>query len=211
MKRKNLFAGLGLLALALAPAPTALAQSGGPAWLHIRVEESRKASKVHVNLPMTVVEAVLKASPAFLEEHGKIKIGQHHGMTLADLRRAWKELAAAGDAELVTVESEDENVRIARKGDLVQVLVDKRGEPKKANAEAEASPTKAATRRSEVRVEVPVSLVDALLSGEGDTVNIQAAVAELKNRRGDIVRVQEDGESVRIWIDEQNTQTASAR
>jgi hypothetical protein len=208
--KRNLFAGLGLLALALAPAPAALAQSGGPAWLHVRVEESRKASKVHVNLPMTVVEAVLKASPAFLEEHGKIKIGHHHGMSLADLRRAWKELAAVGDAELVTVESEDENVRIARKGDLVQVLVDKKAEPKKASAEAEASGARA-PRRSEVRVEVPVSLVDALLSGEGDTVNIEAAVAELKKRRGDIVRVQEDGESVRIWIDEQNTQTASTR
>jgi hypothetical protein len=210
--KRNLFAGLGLLALALAPAPAALAQSGGPAWLHVRVEESRKASKVHVNLPMSVVEAVLKASPAFLEEHGKIKIGHHHhGMRLADLRRAWKELAAVGDAELVTVESEDENVRIARKGDLVQVLVDKKSEAKKASAEAEPPSAKASPRRSEVRVEVPVSLVDALLSGEGETVNIEAAVAELKKRRGDIVRVQEDGESVRIWIDEQNTQTASTR
>jgi len=56
-----------------------------------------------------------------------------------------------------------------------------------------------------------VSLVDALLSGEGDTVNIEAAVTELKKRRGDIVRVHDEGSNVRIWIDEQNAQTASAR
>jgi hypothetical protein len=62
-----------------------------------------------------------------------------------------------------------------------------------------------------VRVEVPVSLVDALLSGEGDDVNIQAAVAELQKRRGDIVRVHDDDANVHIWIDEQNTQTAAAR
>ena len=37
----------------------------------------------------------------------------------------------------------------------------------------------------EVRVEVPVSLVDAFLSGEGEEGNIQAAVAELQKRRGD--------------------------
>ena len=58
---------------------------------------------------------------------------------------------------------------------------------------------------------MPVSLVDALLSGEGDEVNIQAAVAELQKRRGDIVRVHDSDSNVRIWIDEQNTQSAAAR
>ena len=200
--------GMGVLALALVPATGALAQTAAPAWLHVRVEEAAKASKVHVNLPMTVVEAVLKASPQILEEHGKIRLGDHHGLTLADMRRAWKELAAAGDAELVTVESEDENVRVARKGDVVQVFVDH----KHAARKAEAGPAKAAKSEGpgEVRIEVPVSLVDAMLSGEGDTVNLEAAVNELKKRRGDIVRVKDEDSNVRIWIDEQNTQTASA-
>lgn len=210
--RKSVAYGLGVLALAVVPASGALAQTGAPAWLHVRVEEAAKGSKVHVNVPMTVVEAVLKASPEILEEHGKVKIGDHHGMTLADMRRAWKELAAAGDAELVTVESEDENVRVARKGDLVVVYVDHKPGARKAEAEPEKA-GKAGTSDGpgEVRVEVPVSLVDALLSGEGETVNIQAAVSELKKRRGDIVRVHDEGSNVRIWIDEQNAQTASAR
>ena len=56
-----------------------------------------------------------------------------------------------------------------------------------------------------------MSLVDALLSGEGDEMNIQAAVAEIQKRRGDIVRVHDADSDVRIWIDEQNTQAASAR
>jgi hypothetical protein len=208
--RKTAF-GMGVLALALVPATGALAQTAAPAWLHVRVEEAAKASKVHVNLPMTVVEAVLKASPQILEEHGKIKLGDHHGMTLADMRRAWKELAAAGDAELVTVESEDENVRVARKGDVVQVFVDRKPGARRAEAGPE-KPAKAAKSEgpSEVRIEVPVSLVDAMLSGEGDTVNLEAAVNELKKRRGDIVRVKDEDSNVRIWIDEQNTQTASA-
>ena len=57
-----------------------------------------------------------------------------------------------------------------------------------------------------VRVEVPTSLVDALLSGEGDEANVEAAILELRKRRGDIVRVQDDDSHVRVWIDEQNTQ-----
>lgn len=215
--RKSVAYGMGVLALALVPASGAVAQTGAPAWLHVRVEEAAKASKVNVNLPMTVVEAVLKASPEILEEHGKVKIGDHHGMSLADMRRAWKELSAAGDAELVTVESEEDNVRVARKGDLVLVYVDHKPGARKAKAEAEpgaAKGEKAAKAEKtegpgEVRVEVPVSLVDALLSGEGDTVNLQAAVNELKKRRGDIVRVHDEDSHVRIWIDEQNTQSAS--
>ena len=59
----------------------------------------------------------------------------------------------------------------------------------------------------EVRIEVPVSLVDAILSGEGEEINLKAAIAELQNQRGNIVTVREKDTSVRIWIDEQNTAT----
>jgi hypothetical protein len=212
--RKSILTGLGLAAL-LVPA-VAGAQTSN-AWLHIRVEEAQKASKVHVNLPMSVVEVALKATPELIEEHGKVNLGGHHGMKLADFRRMWKQLAAVGDAEFVTVESEDENVRVQKKGDLVLVYVDHKPGAKKAVAagekpKAEAEKADARPRGAEeVRVEVPVSLVDALLSGEGDEVNIQAAVAELQKRRGDIVRVHDADSNVRIWIDEQNTQSASAR
>jgi hypothetical protein len=133
-------------------------------------------------------------------------------MTLADMRRAWKELAAVGDAELVTVESEDENVRVARKGDLVQVFVDHKPRARKAEAGPEKAGKAAAASEGaeEVRVEVPVSLVDALLSGQGDTVNIQAAISQLNKLRGDIVRVRDEETSVRVWIDDRNTQATSA-
>jgi hypothetical protein len=200
--RKSILAGVGLLALSVLPAAQAAAQTG-TAWLHVRVEEAKEASKVAVNLPMAVVEAVLKASPDMIEKHGKIHFGDHHGMKMADLRQAWKALAQVGDAELVTVESEDENVKVMRKGDLVQVFVDK-----KAKADKDGKP---AHGGEEVRVEVPVSLVDAFLSGEGEEGNIQAAVAELQKRRGDIVRVRDDDSNVRIWIDEQNTQSPAGK
>jgi len=201
--RKSIQAGIGLLAL-LAAAPVA-AQTVTP-WLHVRVEEVKQASKVSVNLPLSVVEAVIKASPDMIERHGRIHLGREHGkhgLKLADLRRAWKELAAVGDAELVTVESEDENVKVQRKGDLVQVFVEQ-----KARTDKDGKKLKGA---EQVRVEVPVSLVDALLSGEGDEANIEAAILELRKRRGDIVRVQDDDSHVRVWIDEQNTQTPAGK
>ena len=200
--RKSILAGVGLLALSVLPAASAAAQTG-TAWLHVRVEEAKEASKVAVNLPMTVVEAVLKASPEMIEKHGKIHLGEDHGLKMADLRKAWKALAEVGDAEIVTVESEEENIKVMRKGDLVQVFVDRKPKPGK-----DGKPAKGG---EEVRVEVPVSLVDAFLSGEGEEGNIQAAVAELQKRRGDIVRVKDDDSNVRVWIDEQNTQSPAGK
>lgn len=200
--RKSIQAGLGTLALAaLATAAAPVAAQTATPWLHVRVEEAKDATKVAVNLPLSVVEAVLKASPEMIERHGKIHLGREHGLKLADLRKVWKELAAVGDADLVTVESDDENVKVQRKGDVVLVVVDQKPRTDKEG--------KAKKRGEQVRVEVPVSLVDALLSGEGEEANIEAAVTELRKRRGDIVRVQDDDSHVRVWIDEQNTQPAA--
>jgi hypothetical protein len=131
-----------------------------------------------------VVEAVLDAAPEKVGSHGKIKLNDDHDVKLADLRRAWKELKAVGDGQFVTVEEDDQHVEVARKGDLVVVRVDHKGE------------------NEQVNVEVPVSLVDVVLASPGDTVDVKAALAELAKRRGDVVRVTSKDSNVRIWIDE---------
>jgi hypothetical protein len=154
-------------------------------WLHVRVEEADSQEKVAVNLPLSVVEVVLKAAPDKIVDDGHIKLGHHHhGLSVSDLRQAWAELAAVGDADIVTVEKEDETVHIGRRGDQLQVRVmEKDGE-------------------EEVQVDVPAAVVDALLSGEGDELNIAAAISELSSIRGDIVRVRDKDDTVRIWIDD---------
>jgi hypothetical protein len=171
--------GLGLLA--------ASAQAEGVAWLHVRVDEPRRESKVNVNLPLSVVEAALKAAPEKVVSDGRIHLGRHgHDLSLADLRRLWKELRATGDAELVSVEDDDESVHVARAGSLVQIRVEKPG------------------HGEQVHVDLPVTLVDALLSGEGEELDLDAALVEVRKLRGDIVRVKDDDSQVRVWIDEVN-------
>jgi hypothetical protein len=59
-------------------------------------------------------------------------------------------------------------------------------------------------RQEQVHVDLPVTLVDALLSGEGESVDLKAALAEVRSLRGDIVRVKDDDSHVRVWIDEAN-------
>lgn len=184
--KKSLLAGIGLVALVVLPAVAVHAENGTP-WIHIRVEEAKEQSKISVNLPLSVVAVALEAAPEILESHAKIDLGDEK-LKVKSLRKIWEELSAAGDADLVTVESKKENIKVVRRGDLIQVFVDDKegGE--------------------EVTIEIPVSLVDAALSGEGDAINIKAAVAELLKHRGTIVTVRKPDTNVRIWIDEQNAQ-----
>jgi hypothetical protein len=184
----------GVVGLGVAQARTsgdgaeATGSTGAPAWLHVRVDEDGRSSKVRVNVPLTVVEAVLEAAPAKIVDEGRIKIGHgrhgDHDLSLAEMRRIWQGLKDAGDTEIVSVEEEDGTVKVQRKGDLVQVRVSK------------------PSGKEEVHVDVPVTLVDAVLAGSGDSVDVKAVIRELRGRRGDIVRVTDADSAVRIWIDE---------
>jgi hypothetical protein len=180
MNRTWIVAGALALGFGTAGTTALRAQTGATPWLHVRVEETSRKSKVSVNLPLTVVEAAIKAAPEKIVRDGRFQIScARHNV------RAWVG-DLPGDIDLVTVEEEDETVTVARKGDLVQVRVSRKdGE--------------------EVRVDVPVGLVDAALSGEGDEIEVGALVRELSKRRGDIVQVNEKDSKVRVWIDESNT------
>jgi len=175
-----------------AASPAVEASAGGSAWLHIRVDETHggkagKGSKVRVNVPLSVVEAVLESAPQKFVDKGRIKLDMgknDHDLSLEEMRRVWKELKDAGDTELVSVEEEDEHVTVARKGDLVQVRVTNDKD------------------QEQVHVDVPVNLVDAMLAGDSESVDVQAVIRELRSRRGDIVRVTDKNSAVRIWIDE---------
>lgn len=164
-----------------------VAWAQGTAWIHVRVvEDGGAGQKVSVNLPLSMVDVALDV----LEKHerfdrGEILFDHDDEITVEDLRRAWKELRAAGDGEFVTVEDGGESVRVSRRAGKVLVEVhDDDGE-------------------ESVRVEVPVEIVDALLGGEGDRLDVRAAVSVLtETTRGEIVSVRDGGTEVRVWIDE---------
>ncbi len=179
---------LTLVALAvplLAGSVPAASPSSGTAWLHVRVEEPKQRSRVHVNLPLPAVEAALKAVPDAIASQGRIHLGRHgHHLDIDDFRQLWKELRTAGDAEIVSVEEGDNRGNISKNCDLLLIRVQEGGD------------------RETVHVDVPAALVDALFSGPGSDLNVPAAIAELRTLRGDVVRVDDRSSTVRIWIDE---------
>ena len=179
---------MGLVVSALTAGVTAQNEPEAQAWLHVQVEgEGDPGERVAVNLPLRAVSAVLAMAPeGMVSSDGQLRVPEEHGVTVSEIRRMWRELSAAGDSEFVAMERGDQSVRVERRGEQLQVRV------------TEADET--------VEIDLPVVIVDALLSGEGETLNLAAALELLRELRGDIVRVVEAQRQIRVWVDEQAEQ-----
>jgi hypothetical protein len=188
MKRNLLiFSVLALVSAAALNAAVA-AQEQGERWLHIRVDDAEgKGEKVRVNLPLSLTEKVLPAVKTAELRAGRLRVG-HHGVREVDLRAIVEALKTTRDGEFLTVESEKENVRVAKQGGYLIVQV--RGADQN------------------VDVKIPMRVVEALLdTDDPNEVNLAAAVRALAEH-GDIIIVdaREKKETVRIWIDSRSTQ-----
>lgn len=175
-----------LVASAAAIGRPAVQQEPEP-WIHVEIS-SESGANVNINLPLAAVTAMIALAPDTIVQDGQLQLGDTHEVPVAAIRGLWQELRDVGDVEFVTIQHEGQDVRIAREGDTILVTVSDGGDA-----------------AEEVRVEIPVPVVDALLSGEGDTLNIRAALEELSMLRGELVRVIESDNNIRIWIDESPT------
>lgn len=153
-------------------------------WLHVRVDETDGA-KVKVNVPVSMVEKAIAMVPEEHLRHGKIHLDDccEH-MTLTELRELWQELKDSPDMTFVTVEEGDESVRVWKEAGYMKVHVLEQD------------------RNEEVNVQVPLVVVDALLSGEGEELNLEAAIRALvEEGEGELVTVSGEDEQVRVWVD----------
>ena len=156
-------------------------------WVHVDVT-SDGGTNMNLDLPLAAVTAMLALAPETIVQNGEFQFGSSYQVPVAAIREMWRELRDVGDVEFVTIQYEGQDVRIARAGEVILVNVsDSDGD------------------NDSVRVEIPVPVVDALLSGDGDTLNIGAAIEELSMLRGELVRVIESDNNIRIWIDESPT------
>jgi hypothetical protein len=167
-------------------------------WLHIRVVSTdAKGEIVRVNVPMSVAEQVLPAIHAKDLDDGKVRI--RGKMNDVDVRALLDAVAKSPDNEFVTVESRDENVRVAKSGEYLLVKV--RDHKFKGKNEDKEKP-------EQVDIKVPISVVKALLSNteSKDELNVLAALQALKAYENlDLVTVTDNDQTVRIWVDSRNT------
>jgi len=170
-----------------------LQAAGADQWIHIKVDSKvGDEERVRVNVPLSFAEKILPTIQADCLRNGKVRIeGDMNGV---DLRALMDAIRTTGDGEFVTVESKHEHVRVAKQGAYMLIKV-----------RDEDSPTKG-DKAETVDVKVPLSVVDALLSGGKNELDLAAGVRALR-AQGDteLVTVNDGEETVHIWVDSQNT------
>jgi len=179
MKRLLLSATFVLLCAGVASAATKM-------WVHVHVEDSVKEEKVKINLPLSVIEAML---PMIEEEQirkGSLHINDHD-FRVEDLRKVWNEIRDEGDMDFVTVEGRDGNVKVRIEGNFLLVQPEEK------------------SKDSKVDIRLPLQVVDAMLSGSGNELNLTAGIKALRDSGvHDIITVNDNHSSVRVWIDDKN-------
>jgi len=205
MKTQKILIALAAVALVTAIITPAAAQAPAQAqtqatadkWLHVRViEAGEDAESVRVNVPLALAEAILPSIKVKHFDKGKVKLEDHLRAHIeeVDLHAILDAVKNAQDGEFVTVESKKDNVRVAKRGGYLLVEV------------REKDKDKDGKDREKVDVKIPMTVVEALLSGGKDELDILAAIRALA-RHGDteLVSVQDGKTTVRVWVDSKNT------
>ena len=177
--------------LALSAALLVLLAAGAGAqerWFHVRVTEGGDdGAEVIVNLPLTLIEQALKLIPTEVHEDMKVELSDA-GIELKDLREFWREMRELEDATFVTVETDDQTVRVAKEGDYLVAKT------------VERSPDGA-----QVDVRLPFEVLEALFSADEEEIDLAAAIRVLaEHTDGDLVTVTDGDTKVRVWVDSQN-------
>jgi hypothetical protein len=173
-------------------------------WIHVRVESKEDHGEtVRVNVP---IEMAAKVIPAIHDERlheGKVRIDSAKMNKDVDLRALLDAVRSSRDGEYVTVQSQENNVRVAKSAGYLYVHVTDK-DTAKANA-SRGSKDAAAAHETKVEIKVPMKVVDALLSAGKDELDVVAALKAL-SAHGDteLVTVKDEENTVRIWVDSKN-------
>jgi hypothetical protein len=180
--------GVALMAAGLAVGPAAAAATD--LWLHVKVHGDKGAEEAMINLPIAMARNLAGMIPDDARTAGKVHV-KDEDVSIAELRRAWREVQNGPDATYITVNDAQSKVKIGKRGDYLEMrAVDKGG------------------KQENVEARIPLPVVAALFSGSGDQLNVEAALDELtRYGEGELLTVTGDDETVRIWVDH----TADAR
>ena len=183
MRYKTSSLALLLACLLLAPAALAAEQ-----WIHVKVE-SADDERVTVNLPISMVRSVAAMLPADvttdIDAEMRVAIDDLD-MEWQQLRDFWRSVQDAPEATFATVQTRDETFEVKKEGDYLLVQT------------TEATDT-------EINVQLPMAVVDALFSGPEGTLDFVAALDALASHgTGHLVSIRDGDETVKVWIDDRN-------
>jgi hypothetical protein len=181
MRVKNLLFSLAFILLS-----AGLVLAAPKMWVHVHVEETAKSETVKINLPISVIETMLPVIQEKSMRDGTININDRE-LRIEELRKVWQDIRDAGDMDFISIEKPDGNVRVYIQGNYLMVQPEEK------------------SRKSKVDIRIPLQVVDAMLSGKGNELNLAAGVKALRDSGvKDIITVKDEDTSVRVWIDDKN-------
>ncbi|MGB2628328.1 MAG: hypothetical protein WAK20_16210 [Candidatus Acidiferrum sp.] len=190
---------LALASVILVPTSTMAQNSSTSAkdqWIHVRVENKDDGGEtVRVNVPVEMAEKILPVINKDQLHNGKIHIDSAH-MDDVDLRAFLDAVRTSKDGEYVTVQSKENDVRVAKSGGYLLIHVtDKSKQNSKSKLHED----------SRVEIKVPMKVVDALFSAGKDELDVVAALRALSSfGDSELVSVKDSENTVRVWIDSKN-------
>jgi hypothetical protein len=213
-------ASLAAATALLVAAPALLAQSSsGDRWLHVRVVSTdAKGETVRVNIPLDLAEKVLPTINKDRLHNGKVKIDDTRidGGDV-DLHALLDAIRTSKDGEFVTVQSTENDVRVAKQGgQLIVHVTDRSGhgihhhhmkhnDADKAEDQKDDKDSAKTNKEQQVEVKIPMKVIDALFSAGKDELDLVAALRALSTQ-GDteLVSVKDEENTVRVWLDSKN-------
>ncbi len=178
------FLALGF-AMAAAAGPAAMARpaSGGDViWLKVEVHDaSSSRANVKLNVPLSLIEVVIDSIDK--REFMANLQDEHH----LDLPKLWREVRGMNGSDFVTVETDEENIRVWKDNDFFRIDVDKID-----------------GKEGEVQVKLPLAIMDYLFESRRGSFDFAELVDQLRGHLPvTLVQMQDDDHSVKIWIEEQ--------
>jgi len=168
--------------LVLTPFAAAAASTDEP-LLMLRVDVSGKGSDiphVKVSLPLSLIDVVIDSVD--INSIAKDVKSKHE----IDIRKLWREIRNAKVDEFVTVEKDNNKVKVYKEGETFRVSVQ---EPDY------DSPN--------VEIRIPFSVMDYLTEEHEGGLKLSDMVAGLKSTLPlTIVEAHHDGENVKVWIEQ---------
>ncbi len=158
-----------------------LAQAADQHWLHVRVNDD--GEKVSLNLPITLIDAVLSNLDVDEFHDGILQI-EDQEFDREMIQAVYDAAVASDDGEFVSIEDGDESVHVLKKGDEIVVNIE--------------------DHHDTIKVRIPLKVVEALLSNtKGNQLNIAAALRELSESDDNtLVTVDGEDETIRVWVDD---------
>lgn len=147
-------------------------------WIHVRVvDNTHRPTNVEINLPFRLIERLAPMLDEHRHRGARIHFG-HDDLNVEELRDLWTRVRTG---ESVVHDDATLQLQSDPRGDRL-VVRDRYGDGKV--------------------VTLPADVIDALLSAPGDRLDFEAAVRALaRYGEGEIVTADDDGTTVRIWID----------